>query len=338
MVKRVLAIAFAIMITTSFTVAAEQSSAEHYRQIFRSGNFCVKYRMSAGTMGSKYYSIITLASKDGKRMQRKTSEDDKTFANRFSGISDRYLDGTDVLIIYAGFNPNERTENLFTNAEKVDEIEVRKNQSDKDKDWCDVLYKNGKYYRFGIGAVHSSGAFGLIGGANGGKVKVLNAKVLDEKYINSSFLNPNEEWEFIRSDLALPDELAIFYWDEPMRDNLLNLPAPTFTESSERNIGKKKYNCDTYVRDIKNLAGEVIAQNIYDMLYFDGKLELIQTYFLRGERKTLIRKIEVKNITAEVSDDLFTINKKVNVYAAEIGDINDLIDSPVLVETWGEKK
>lgn len=171
-----------------------------------------------------------------------------------------------------------------------------------------------------------------------GKAEILNAKFLDEKNINSSTLNSNEKWEFIRSDLALPEELAIFYWKEPMRDNLLNLPAPSFRGSSEKNIDGKNYICDTYTRDIKNLTGGVIAQNIYEMLYFEGKLELIQTYFLRGDKKTLIREVEIKNITAEVPEELFTTSKKVNVYAAESGDINDLLDNVALVETWEAKK
>ena len=326
-------------------VSAEQAAAETYRQMFKDGNFCVTYRMKTAGMLSRYFSFVTLAGKDGKRMQRKTVGDDAVNSGLFgrksvslsAGYGDKYLDVTEVSIIYAGFNPNARTKNLFTNTEKVDLNAIQTNNLSDNKDWPDVLYKDGKYYRFGIANVHSGGLFGLDSSKRG-KVDILNAKVLDEKNINSIALNSNEEWEFIRSDLALPDELAIFYWEDPMRNNLLNLPAPTFSGTSEKSISGKKYICDTYTRDIKNLAGGVIAQNVYDALYFEGKLELIQTYFLRAGKKILIREVEIKNITAEVPDELFTTNKKVNVYAAEIGDINDLLDNNSLVETWEAQK
>lgn len=108
--------------------------------------------------------------------------------------------------------------------------------------------------------------------------------------LNKPYLNPDKEWEFIRSDLALPDELAIFCLNEPFRDNLTS--APKYTGSSKREI--------------------------------DGKEELIL-------------ECEVVNITPNVPTNAFAIDKTIRVYAADKGDMKDLLEQPELVETLGGK-
>lgn len=316
------------VITPLLPVSAEQALAETYRQMFKSGNFYVEFQMSLDKLSKINFYSVTLAGKNGMRMQRKISE------GNYGEKGDEYLEGTEVSVIYTGI-PQRKQRHLISRHSSYQPFST--NQYASDKDWMDVLYKNGKYYRLTVAKIYKGGLFGMDSSTRG-KVKELNAKVLDEKYLHSNFLNPNEEWDFVRKDLALPDELAIFHWNEPMRDNHLNLQVPKFNMSSEKNIGDKNYICDEYVIDIKNLNGEIIAQNIYNVLYYDGKIELIQTYFQRGGISKLIREVKIKKITSEVPDSLFTTGKKVNVYAAEIGDINDLLDNPLLVETWEAKK
>lgn len=284
--------------------------------------------MSLNGMEKINFYSVTLAGKNGMRMQRKISE------GNYGRRGDEALEDTEISVIYTGIHQH-RQRHIISGYNTSQQFSD--DQYSKDKDWVDVLYKNGKYYRFTIALVYKGGLFGMDSSTRG-KAKNLKAIVLDEKNINLNFLNPNEEWEFVRSDLALPDELAIFYWNEPMRDNPLNLPAPIFIGSSEKYFNDKNYDCDQYSIDIKNLAGNTIAKNIYNLLYNNGKLELIQTYFQRGEILKLIREVEIKKITSEVPESLFTTNKKVNVYAAKIGDIGDLLDNPVFLETWEAKK
>ena len=112
--------------SSTLPVSAEQAAAETYRQMFQSGNFFVEYRIFIDGISKENFSTITLAGKDGKRMQRKTSE------NRYGNYGDGYIDGTEISIIYAGFNLNERTKNLFTGA-NVNVMDVQKNQHYKNK-------------------------------------------------------------------------------------------------------------------------------------------------------------------------------------------------------------
>ncbi|MBR1646666.1 MAG: hypothetical protein IJ685_07795 [Selenomonadaceae bacterium] len=131
----------------------------------------------------------------------------------------------------------------------------------------------------------------------------------------------------------MPDELAIFCWDEPFRDNFT--AAPVYNDSSKVTLDKKEYDCDRYVVDVKSLAGTLIAQEAYNALYDGGKLVRVQKYLLYEGKEEFILEVEVKNISSTVPEDAFKIGKKIKVYAAENGDMKDLLEEPVLVETLG---
>ena len=275
-----LAMVFALFGLTISTaeVSAEQAAAQHYRQIFESGNFYVEYETHEffkwvwGTHNFNQNHI--LAAKNDKRI---------TTAKKAK-------------------HPN-------------------------------VIYQDGKYYRF---LTRLKASRDIMIGMPSSKA-VTKSIVLPEAKLDSPNLNPDEEWQYIRSDLALPDELAVFYWNDPFRADEIKSSTPYFNGSSTRTVGKKDYDCDQYIVDIKSLAGTTIAQDAYNMLYENGQLVIIQKYFLRDDKETLIREINIKSITDQVPDTAFAIKKKFKVYAADTGTLSDLIEQPALVEEIGGK-
>ena len=293
-------------------VSAEQAAAEQYRQMFRSGNFYVECQMF-GTSGSHKYNsgILTYAGENGKRMQRTESAKSGMFSGMFS---------MSFTLPTSAFNATE-----LNNADIEFEAMPRKSHfvMSKHSKWPDVLYQDGKYYRFTAPITES---------------KNVTARVLSENDLDSATLDPEEEWQYIRSDLALPDELAVFYWNDPFRDNNLRLPTPRFNGSSTRTVGKKDYDCDQYINDIKSLAGTPIAQEVYNMLYDNGQLVMIQKYLLRNGKEYLARELKIKTISSTVPPTAFTIGKKIKVYAAANGDMKDLLEQKDVVEVLGGKK
>ncbi|MBR1397045.1 MAG: hypothetical protein IJ563_05885 [Selenomonadaceae bacterium] len=181
----------------------------------------------------------------------------------------------------------------------------------------DVFYQNKKYYRINF-----------IG---------RTAKVLTEDEINSPNLNIDEGWQYIKRDLSLPDELAIFYWDDKFHENPFNL-IPYYNGNSTREIDKKVYDCDQYLIDIKSLAGKNVAQEAYNMLYENGQLMMIQRYLIYDGKEYFIHTLKIIKITSEVPEDTFVIGKKIKVYAADVGKMGDLLEQPELVEEIGGKK
>ena len=318
--------AFFALVFTPNNVNAEQPAAEQYRQMFKSGNFYVEYQMfkefDVSGWGHQRYSStkIVLAGQNGKRMARETD------ASGMLSTSFGRTDGTDMFV-----------NNELATAYNGDYYKrIWKHNTPKKKNYPDVLYSDGKYYRFvdsdpKNGTKFGGGFLGIGGSRN------IIAIVLPEDQLNSSNLDENEEWHFIREDLALPDELAIFYWDDPFRDNLLHMPMPRYNGESKVTFDDKEYSCDQYLIDIKSLAGNVIAQEAYNMLYDNGELKVIQKYFLRDGKETLIRTTKISAITSDVPDSAFEIGKKINAYAAQTGNMADLLEQKTLVETLGGK-
>ncbi len=195
-----------------------------------------------------------------------------------------------------------------------------------------VLYQDGKYYSFYRHTKQD--VIGFVPTRN----TSFTALVLPKEELHSPNLNPDEDWDKMRHYLALPDELAVFYWNDPFRDNEVNIEAPHFNGSSTRTVDKKDYDCDQYTIDIKSTAGTTLAQWAYNMLYENGKLVRIQKYFLHDGDESFIREIGVKSIGMDGIDAAFSIQKKIKIYAAGKGDMSDLLEQQVLVEEIGGKK
>lgn len=196
-----------------------------------------------------------------------------------------------------------------------------------------VFYRDGKYYNFLSTPKNPN--------ESTDKRMVNRVLILPEEEIYSPALDPYEYWVFVRKVLALPKELAIFYWDDPYRNKNFDWGnAPVYESSSTKKIDQTTYECDRYVSEIKNLTGKVIAREIYNAFYENGKLVMVQKHFVRsGVEDSIISTIKIKTLTAEVPESAFTINEKVKIYKAHNGDLNDLLKNYEEVgEIGGEQK
>jgi hypothetical protein len=198
---------------------------------------------------------------------------------------------------------------------------ISKTGNIKDK-YLSALYRDGKYYKF-INAEETS--LGLSGAHTKNSREAL---ILDESNLYAPTLDPDEHWEIVRKDLTLPEVFKIFFPNDSMNDDAQIYPKPIFNGDSKQTIDNKEYDCDQYVNDIKSVAGTVIAQEVYNMLYEGGKLVRIQKYLIRDGEEILTNDLIIHAISAQVPDEAFVITKKFKLYAARNGDMNDLLDSP----------
>ena len=283
-------------------MSAEQAAAETYRQMFREGNFYVEFQIEVTKN-------IRNEPFEGYGL---TSSIPKTF-NR---VSKKFNPAKQNFLQKLGSNPfsfSSKTKTEFQILAGKNGARVyRENLKAKNPE---VLYKDGEYYNFFRDPVE--------GKPNKFTRRML---ILSEEKLNSQVLEPQEGWQDIRTELALPDELAIFYWNEPYREQDSGWGEPVYNGSSTREINKKTYDCDQYISDIKSLAGTIIAQEVYNALYENGKLVMVQKYFLRDGKEKLIETVNVKNITSQVPDTAFAIDKVTKVYKPRNGDMNDLLN------------
>lgn len=180
----------------------------------------------------------------------------------------------------------------------------------------EVLYKNGKYYQF---------------------VAKDKANVCDENHIHDENINPRSGWNKISQKLALPDELAVFFWKDPFRLKSNAIAAPTFTNSFKKNLDGKEYDCDKYTCNVKTADGKISAVLVYELIYNEGKLFRVESSILRNGKTYPINILEIKLIQEKIPDGVFKLNKNTKLYAAATGDMYDLLETPKLIGVMEEE-
>ena len=179
-----------------------------------------------------------------------------------------------------------------------------------------VLHKDGKYYQF---------------------LENDKAIELDESKLGDENLNPREGWNGVRRKLALPIELSVFCPDDPYSSVSTALGAPTFINSYTKNVGKKEFDCDRYVADIKSLSGDESAQLVYEMIYEQGRLIEADLSMERDGIEYPINKILIKTLSETApKGGKFKIGRKTKLKSAGTGDYNDLLEQRIDVGTMEE--
>lgn len=172
----------------------------------------------------------------------------------------------------------------------------------------DFMYYKNKYYKFSE------------------KETAIMVKV---DQLHDENLDPTEGWAIIDKELSLPDELAIFNWNERHHKVSENISAPNFSSSSKKVIDGKNYDCDRYESEVKNSKGTKI---IFDMCYNEkGELAIVQSLIFANNREYKINKLSIKKILSEIPKDAMILDSKAKIYTAGIGDMNDLLETPVLL-------
>lgn len=182
---------------------------------------------------------------------------------------------------------------------------------DKNK-YPTTLYQHGKYYQF---------------------TAKNKANMLTWDQLQNKNLDPKQAWNAVQQKLALPDELAVFCWWDPYRKNSLAIGAPQFAESLKKKVEDKEYDCDRYISTVKNAMGNTDVKVVYDMLYENGKLVHASSKVIRNGVENNVNELKIKEIKAEIPENGIKIARNTEVFAAGIGDMNDLIEQPVKVET-----
>lgn len=186
-----------------------------------------------------------------------------------------------------------------------------------DKKEPSSLYMDGKYYQFQ------------------GKKKAVMAYY---NQLDDENLDPKEAWSSIRYRLALPEELVLFAPNDVF-NSFTNFKAPRYVESGQTKGTKVVLDYDKYSSIVRNKVGGVLFEKLFYMYYKEGELKSIKTFVkTNANEEVLVNTMKVKKITQEMPENALQIPKGCKVYAAGIGDMNDLLEQPVLVEDYSEKE
>ncbi len=162
------------------------------------------------------------------------------------------------------------------------------------------------------------------------------ALMASEEQLDDKNLNPVEGWGMIYQSLSLPNELAIFNWHDKFHKVPAALSEPVFIESAKKIIGGKEYDCDRYESKITTAAGGDSATIIFDMCYLNGELALAQSALLTNGNEYEINRLVVKKILPSVPSGDFKLNGKEKIYAAGVGDMDDLLENPKFIGRLNE--
>ena len=173
----------------------------------------------------------------------------------------------------------------------------------------EVLYQNGKYYQF---------------------IDEDAAIVLPENRLNDENLDPRQGWNLVTKKLAIPNELSVFYWNDPYLKKSTSIDTPKFSMTTKKIVNNKEYDCDIYISDIKGKANVKI---MYEMLYIEGNLNEAHLSILQNGTQYPINNLQIKKLLSEVPKGAFKINKNTKVYSAGVGDMYDLTAQLVQVDT-----
>lgn len=181
------------------------------------------------------------------------------------------------------------------------------------KDYPDTLYKDGKYYKFDS------------------KKK---ATMATWNQLKDPCIDPSSGWNYAQYALAVPEELVPLCSYDPFRYESNVMGVPQYIGSSKEVIDKKEYDCDKYAVTMRSQTGAVMAETTYNYYYENGELTAIKKVFKQNGTEYPMADVIVKKITNEIPAETFNIPKGCKVYAVGIGDMNDLIEQPVLVEEY----
>ncbi|MBQ8418246.1 MAG: hypothetical protein IJX10_06405 [Phascolarctobacterium sp.] len=181
------------------------------------------------------------------------------------------------------------------------------------KDYPDTLYKAGKYYKF---------------------ESKKKATMATWNQLKDPCLDPAGGWNYAQYALAVPEEFFALCNYDPFRFESDVMVVPKFVGSSKELIDKKEYDCDKYVMAMRSQTGAVMSETNYLYYYDDGELIFVKKIFKKNGTEYPMNEFIVKKITNEVPPETFAIPKGCKVYAVGIGDMNDLIEQPVLVEEY----
>lgn len=159
--------------------------------------------------------------------------------------------------------------------------------------------------------------------------------------LNDENIDPDEGWNTVKQRLALPEELAIIGDKDEYNENIYinGTTAPVYEESGVSVINGKEHEYDKYVSTIKSATGAVLMEKSYFFYYQNGQMKNIKTFIKPyNGHEVILRTLVLKKLTQEIPGTALVIPEGTKVYAAGIGDMDDLLNSPPLVEDYTKKE
>ena len=177
-----------------------------------------------------------------------------------------------------------------------------------------ALYQDNKYYQF---------------------IGKKEARVATPAELQDENLDPTEAWSSVPLRLALPEGLVVLAPNDPF-NKIANYSVPAFVESGTITDGKNTFDYDTYKSPITGATGNVLADKIF-YLYYDNKngdLKRVITRFKEpgSSMEQTITELKIRKIAKELPENALKMPGGTKVYAAGLGDMDDLLDRNVLVE------
>ena len=185
----------------------------------------------------------------------------------------------------------------------------------------DALFIDGKYYQFK------------------GKNKAIMAT---RDQIKDPNIDPKESWDTVRMRLSLPAVLRPLITADRFNDTFYTISQPVFKESGKETDKKgKEYEYDKYVTSVKNGDGKVLWEKSYYIYYLNGEISRAKLTNKIGDKTEEIVENEIQNIKilSELPEKIkIEVPKDYKVYGAGLGDMDDLLDQPPLLEDYTEKE
>ena len=171
------------------------------------------------------------------------------------------------------------------------------------------------------------------------KKKILRAS---EEELHDPYLDPYQEWITAPLRIVLPEEFGMFTGDEEIK----------FIESGTipSEDGKKEFAFDKYLKVIKNINGENLAKKVY-MVCYDEKSEPVRILTLTldwaedagtifaeevlkkpADRIYDMQQITIRKFTGELPEKIMAFPNGSKVYGPGLGNMDELLDAPPLLE------
>ncbi len=163
-----------------------------------------------------------------------------------------------------------------------------------------------------------------------------------ESQLRNVNLDPQKGWGTIQARLALPPELAIFAPND-IFNKYTDFRIPRYVVSGKKAmmVRKKDYNFtyDKYVADYEDAAGGIHYKKAYYVCYDSkGILKAIETCLDVNGQESSVQIMEIKDVTTSVTEEEKNLPKGYVIYAAGMGDMNDLVNRNVIVEDYRKNK
>lgn len=180
-----------------------------------------------------------------------------------------------------------------------------------------ALYMDHKYYQF-----------------QGGNEAIM----MEENQLNDENLDPKQGWSSLPYRLALPEELVVFAPEDAF-NSVTHYQVPQFVSSGQTKGAAVVLDYDKYSLPVKRKNGTVLYEKLFYFYYKEGALQEIKTYIKANNSKEQpLGTMKIKKITQEMPASALKIPNGCKIYAAGIGDMNDLLDKKVLIEEYQAKE